>query len=153
MLRTLWLIKRGGVASMYASELKMQSDKEQLAKNPIRNFCKSLVRRIHPRYPSTPPDQDDAATASAPIETCQAVQDAANRVIQQGTFDWGSFSAFADGSIELERAGMRQRFRDFSELKRNLNYAWKDEESTSIGTSLRSCMLGPTPVPLALQAQ
>ena len=119
---------------MYDSELKIPADKKQLVKNPIRSFCKSLVRRIHPRYPSTPPDQDDAATASAPIETCQPVQDAINRVTQQGTFDWGSFSAFEDGSIELERAGVRQRFRNFSELKRNLNYAWQDEESGSTGT-------------------
>ena len=108
---------------MYDSELKIPADKKQLVKNPIRSFCKSLVRRIHPRYPSTPPDQDDAATASAPA-----------RVTQQGTFDWGSFSAFEDGSIELERAGVRQRFRNFSELKRNLNYAWQDEVSASTGT-------------------
>ena len=79
------------------------------------------------RYPSTPPDQHDAATARAPIETCPPVQDALNRVTKQGTFEWGSFSAFEDGSIELERAGVRQRFRDFSELKRNLNPAWVDE--------------------------
>jgi hypothetical protein len=118
---------------MYASELKMQGDEEQLVKNPIRSFCKSLVRRIHPRYPSAPPDQDDVATAGAPIETCQP-EDAINRVIQQGTFEWGSFSAFEDGSIELERAGVRQRFRDFSELKRNLNHTWQDEESASTGT-------------------
>ena len=88
--------------------------------NPIRSFCKSLVRRIHPRYPSTPPDQDDAATASAPIETCQPVQDAINRVTQQGTFDWGSFSAFEDGSIEVEIAGVKQWFQNFSELERGL---------------------------------
>ena len=119
---------------MYASELKMQSDQEQLVKNPIRSFCKSLVRRIHPRYASTPPDRDDTASASAPVETCQPVPDAENRVVQQGTFDWGSFSAFEDGSIELERAGVRQRFRDFSELKRNLNCVWQDEESASSGT-------------------
>ena len=119
---------------MYDSELKIPADKKQSVKNPIRSFCKSLVRRIHPRYPSTPPDQDDAATASAPIETCQPVQDAINRVTQQGTFDWGSFSAFEDGSIELERAGVRQRFRDFSELKRNLHHAWEDEGTAYTGT-------------------
>ena len=113
---------------MYASELKMQGDEEQSVKNPIRSFCRSLVRRIHPRYPSTPQDQGDGATASAPIETFQPVQDAINRVIQQGTFDWGSFSAFEDGSIEIERAGVRQRFRDFSELKRHLHHAWQGEE-------------------------
>jgi len=119
---------------MYASELKMQSDQEDLVRNPIRSFCKSLVRRVHPRYASTPPDPYDAATASAPVETCEPVADAANRVIRQGTFDWGSFSAFEDGSIELERSGVRQRFRDFSELKRNLNPAWQGEECASSGT-------------------
>jgi len=119
---------------MYASELKKPSDQEQLAKNPIRSFCKSLVRRIQPRHASTPPDQDDAAAATAPIETYRPVQDASNRVIQEGTFEWGSFSAFEDGSIELERAGVRQRFRDFSELKRNLNCVWQDEESAITGT-------------------
>ena len=119
---------------MYASELKMHGDKDQLVKNPIRSFCKSLVRRIHPRHPSTPQDQDDAATASAPVETCQPAQDAINRITKQGTFDWGSFSAFEDGSIELERAGVRQRFRDFSELKRNLHHAWVDEGSADTGT-------------------
>lgn len=115
---------------MYASEIKMHGGKEQLVKNPIRSFCKSLVRRIHPRHPSAPPDQDDAATANAPIETCEPVEEAINCVVQQGTFDWGSFSAFEDGSIEIERAGVRQRFRDFSELKRNLNQTYVDEGRT-----------------------
>jgi len=119
---------------MYASELKKPSDQEQLAKNPIRSFCKSLVRRIHPRHASTPPDQDDAATATAPIENYRPAQDTANRVIQEGTFEWGSFSAFEDGSIELKRDGVRQRFRDFAELKRNLNHAWQEEESAITGT-------------------
>ena len=112
---------------MYASAQKMHGETKQFAKNPIRSFCKSLVRRIHPRYPSTPQDHDHAATGSAPVATCQPTQDAVNRVIQQGTFDWGSFAAFEDGSIELERAGVRQRFRNFSELKRNLKQAWEDE--------------------------
>ena len=119
---------------MYASKLKMHGDEEQPVKNPIRSFCRSLVRRIHPRHPSAPPDQDDAATAAAPIETCEPVQEAISRVVQQGTFDWGSFSAFEDGSIELERAGVRQWFRDFSELKRNLNHAWVDEGSADTAT-------------------
>ena len=119
---------------MYASELKMHADKEPSIKNPIRSFCKSLVRRIHPRSPSAKQDHDDAATATAPLETCQPIQDETNRVIKQGTFEWGSFAAFEDGSIELERAGVRQRFRDFSELKRNLNYAWQDEESAGTET-------------------
>ena len=34
---------------MYESALKMHGDQEQRVKNPIRSFCKSLVRRIHPQ--------------------------------------------------------------------------------------------------------
>lgn len=106
-----------------------RGDEEQLVKNPIRSFCKSLVRRIHPRRPSALPDQDDSATGGAPFESWEPVQEAINRVVQQATFDWGSFSAFEDGSIELERDGVRHRFRDFSELKRNLNHGCVDEGS------------------------
>ena len=43
-----------------------------------------------------------------------------NRVVIRGKFHWGSFSAFEDGSLEVERAGVKQQFRNFSELKRNL---------------------------------
>jgi hypothetical protein len=43
------------------------------------------------------------------------------RVVKQGNFDWGSFSAFEDGSIEVERNGVRQWFRTFSELKSSLS--------------------------------
>jgi energy-coupling factor transporter ATP-binding protein EcfA2 len=46
-----------------------------------------------------------------------------NRVTKQGRFDWGSFSAFEDGSIDLEMAGIKQRFRDFSELERSLKHS------------------------------
>ena len=106
-----------------------QGDEEQPVKNPIRRFCKSLLRRIHPRQPSALPEQDDAATATASIESFEPAQAAINRVVQQATFDWGSFFAFEDGSIELERFGVRQRFRDFSELKCNLQRGWVDEGS------------------------
>jgi hypothetical protein len=43
------------------------------------------------------------------------------RIVKQGNFDWGSFSAFEDGSIEVERNGVRQWFRTFSELKSSLS--------------------------------
>jgi hypothetical protein len=43
------------------------------------------------------------------------------RIIKQGNFDWGSFSAFENGSIEVERNGVRQWFRTFSELKESLS--------------------------------
>jgi hypothetical protein len=60
------------------------------------------------------------------FETCQPVHEPINGITKQGRFDWGSFSAFEDGSIEVERAGVRQRFRDFSELKRSLNHGLED---------------------------
>ena len=80
---------------------------------------------------------DKAAAASAQIENCETLHEPINRVAKQGTFDWGSFSAFEDGSIEVERAGIRQRFRNFSELKRSLNHRPGDEENTAAGTLRR----------------
>ena len=118
---------------MYDSERKSNGDERRLVENPIRRFCKSLVRRIHLRDPSAPQDDDKAAAASAQLETCETVHEPINRVAKQGRFDWGSFSAFEDGSIEVERAGIRQRFRNFSELKRSLNHRSEDEGSTAAG--------------------
>ena len=118
---------------MYDSERKSNGDERRLVENPIRRFCKSLVRRIQLRDPSAPQDDDKAAAASAQLETCETVHEPINRVAKQGRFDWGSFSAFEDGSIEVERAGIRQRFRNFSELKRSLNHRSEDEGSTAAG--------------------
>jgi len=39
------------------------------------------------------------------------------RIAKQVKFDWDSFSAFEDGSIEVEIAGVKQWFRNFSELE------------------------------------
>ena len=83
----------------------------------MRSFYKSLVRRIHLGEPR----DDEAAAAGTPVETCQPVHQPLHRVTKQGRFDWGSFSAFEDGSIEVERAGVKQWFPNFSELKRSLN--------------------------------
>jgi hypothetical protein len=116
---------------MYNSERKSNGDQEGLVENPIRRFCKSLVRHMHLRHPSARQDDDKAAAASAQIENCETLHEPINRVAKQGTFDWGSFSAFEDGSIEVERAGIRQRFRNFSELKRSLNHRPGDEENTA----------------------
>ena len=121
-------------ASMYDTELKLNGAEGRLVGNSIRSFCKSLVRRIHLRYSSAPQDQDKAAAASAHLETSQPAHEPINRVTKQGRFDWGSFSAFDDGSIEVERAGVRQRFRNFSELKRSLNHRSGDEGSAATGT-------------------
>jgi len=86
--------------------------------NPTRSFCKSLVRGIHLSRSSAMRDQNEVA-ADAP----GLGQPVHPRIIKQGQFDWGSFSAFEDGSIELERAGAKQRFRSFSELKSSLSQA------------------------------
>jgi hypothetical protein len=118
---------------MHDSERKSNGDREGLVENPIRRFCKSLDRRIQPRHPSAPQDDDKTTAASAELETCETVQ--INRVAKQGRFDWGSFSAFEDGSIEVERAGIRQRFRNFSELKRSLNHRSEDEGSAATETA------------------
>ncbi|HUS95781.1 MAG TPA: AAA domain-containing protein [Hyphomicrobiaceae bacterium] len=40
-------------------------------------------------------------------------------VIHQGEYQWGSFRAFADGSIEVETHGVRRWYRDFAELERS----------------------------------
>ena len=57
------------------------------------------------------------------FETDPPAQLPVNRIIKQGRFDWGSFSAFEDGSFEVERAGVTQWFRNFSELERSLKKA------------------------------
>ena len=87
----------------------------------IRRFCGSLARRIHLWRSRGTREQDEIAPSSAPLETGQPVQLPVNRITKQGRFDWGSFSAFEDGSIEIERAGVKQWFRNFSELERSLN--------------------------------
>ena len=119
---------------MYDSERKSNGDREGLVENSIRRFCKSLVRRVQPRHPSAPQDDDKTTAASAELETCKTVHEPTNRVAKQGRFDWGSFSAFEDGSTEVERTGIRQRFRNFSELKRSLNHRSDDEGSAATGT-------------------
>jgi hypothetical protein len=48
------------------------------------------------------------------------------RITKQAKFDWGYFSAFDDGSIEIERAGVKRWFRNFSEMKRSLNQMTKN---------------------------
>jgi len=120
---------------MYDSERKSNCEEEGLVENPIRRFCKSLVRRIQPRHPSAPQDDVKTTAASAELETCETVHEPINRVAKQGRFDWGSFSAFEDGSIEVERAGIRRRFRNFSELKRSLNHRSEDEGSAATETA------------------
>jgi hypothetical protein len=91
--------------------------KRRSVETSIRRFCDSLARGIHLWR-----EQDEVAPSSASLETGSPVQHPVNRITKQGRFDWGSFSAFEDGSIEVERAGVKQWFRNFSELKRSLKY-------------------------------
>jgi hypothetical protein len=87
----------------------------------IRSFCGSVARRIHLWRSRGTPEQDEIAPSSASLETGHPAQIPVNRITKQGRFDWGSFYAFEDGSIEIERAGVKQWFPSFSELERRLN--------------------------------
>jgi hypothetical protein len=100
------------------AEVKFEAAERGSAKS-IRSFCKSLVRRIHLGPPTARQEHDKTAAANAPRESHQPVP--VKRVTKHGSFDWGSFSAFEDGSIEVERAGVKQWFPNLSELKRSLN--------------------------------
>jgi hypothetical protein len=86
----------------------------------IRRFCGSLVRRIYLWRSSGTREQDEIAPPSASFETDPPAQLPVNPIIKQGRFDWGSFSAFEDGSFEVERAGVTQWFRNFAELERSV---------------------------------
>jgi hypothetical protein len=87
----------------------------------IRRFCGSLARLIPLRPRAGRHERDQVALPRASREAGPPVQPPVNRIIKQGTFDWGSFSAFEDGSIEIERAGLKERFLSFSELERSRN--------------------------------
>src|SRR5262245_3856741 len=85
--------------------------------NARPNFWKSLLG-FRPSQPSGGREQNEAAAADT-LELTTPVRE--TRIIKQGNFDWGSFAAFEDGSIEVERNGVRQWFRTFSELKDSLS--------------------------------
>jgi hypothetical protein len=95
--------------------LKFDAVKRGPVEKSIGTFFRSLAQRVH-LWPSAAKRQP-------------------NLVIKQGRFDWGSFAAFADGSIEIERAGVKQTFKNFSDLKRSLNYASKAGESATESTA------------------
>jgi hypothetical protein len=80
------------------------------------NFWTSLLRGGHLHQPNATVTESAAADDTAVTPSVQGP-----RIIKQGNFDWGSFSAFEDGSIEVERNGVRQWFRTFSELKSSLS--------------------------------
>ena len=111
----------GMYESTEASDAAVEAAKKGSAENSIRSFCKSLLRRIHSGRPGATREHDEVAAAHTPLEACQPIHQPIRRVTKQGRFDWGSFSAFEDGSIEVERAGVKQWFPNFSELQRSLN--------------------------------
>lgn len=104
-----------------ASAVKFKEAKKGSAENSIQGFCKSLLRRIHSRHPGATREHDEVAAARTPLEVSPPMNQPIRRITKQGRFDWGSFSAFEDGSIEVERAGVKQCFPNFSELVRSLN--------------------------------
>jgi hypothetical protein len=93
--------------------VKRKVAKKGSVKNSVRRFCRSLLRG----KPSVARKEDEASADAASNLP---------RITKQGKFNWGSFSAFDDGSIEIERAGVKQWFRNFSEMKRSLNQMAKN---------------------------
>ena len=97
--------------------------------NARPNFWKSLLG-FHPSQPSGGREQIEAAAAD---DSALALPVQEPRIVKQGNFDWGSFSAFEDGSIEVERNGVRQWFRTFSELKDSLSQTAESRRIASGG--------------------
>jgi hypothetical protein len=98
-----------------AREAKSEGTRRESVETPRPNFWTSLLRG---RQPNATREQNEADAEDTPALKSSAHEP---RIIKQGTFDWGSFSAFEDGSIEVERNGVRQWFRTFSELKDSLS--------------------------------
>jgi len=113
--------------STKARDAKSEGADGESVDNARPNFWKSLLG-FHPSQPSGGREQNEAAAADDP-----ALAPHAPRIIKQGNFDWGSFSAFEDGSIEVERNGVRQWFRTFSELKDTLSQTAESRSITSGG--------------------
>ncbi|HET7238709.1 MAG TPA: hypothetical protein VFI76_06770 [Terrimicrobiaceae bacterium] len=102
--------------STKARDAKSEGADGESVDNARPNFWKSLLG-FHPSQPSAGRERNEAAAD----DTALAPPAHEPRIIKQGNFDWGSFSAFEDGSIEVERNGVRQWFRTFSELKDSLS--------------------------------
>jgi len=101
-----------------ASDAKSEAASRTSVETARPNFWTSLLRGRHLSQPNATREQNEAADADEPAVTPSFQEP---RIIKQGNFDWGSFSAFEDGSIEVERNGVRQWFRTFSELKSSLS--------------------------------
>ena len=68
------------------------------------------------------------------------VQEPVNGAIRQSKFEWGSFLAFEDGSIEVEIGGQRQWYRDFP----NLSVVLPKRSIGAPTRSLHRCVDTPT---------
>jgi hypothetical protein len=110
-------------------DAKSEGAGAESANNARPNFWKSLLG-FHPSQSSATCEQNESAAADTPAVTSPVHEP---RVIKQGNFDWGSFSAFEDGSIEVERNGVRQWFRTFSELKSSLSHTAESRRIPSGG--------------------
>jgi hypothetical protein len=100
-------------------DAKSEDASAEAVDNTRPNFWKSLLG-FHVSRPRGRGEQNEPV---APDDSALAPPLHEPRIIKQGNFDWGSFSAFEDGSIEVERNGERQWFRTFSELKDSLSRA------------------------------
>ena len=103
--------------STKARDAKSEDAGAESVDNARPNFWKSLVLGFHLSQPRGGREQNEAAADDPAL--APPVHEP--RIIKQGNFEWGSFSAFEDGSIEVERNGVRQWFRTFSELKDTLS--------------------------------
>ena len=115
--------------STKARDAKSEGAGAESVDNARPNFWKSLVLGFHLSQPRGRREQNEAAAEDPAL--APPVHEP--RIIKQGNFDWGSFSAFEDGSIEVERNGVRQWFRTFSELKDSLSQTAENRRIPSGG--------------------
>jgi hypothetical protein len=114
--------------STKAREARRKGAGGESVDNAKPNFWKSLLG--FPSQPRGRREQTDVVAADDPVLAPRVHEP---RIVKQGNFDWGSFSAFEDGSIEIERHGEKQWFRTFSELKDTLSQAAESRRIPSGG--------------------
>src|SRR5262245_64242133 len=100
-----------------ASDAKSEAASRTSVETARPNFWTSLLRGRHLSQPNATREQNEAADADEPALSPPVHEP---RIIKQGNFDWGSFSAFEDGSIEVERNGVREWFSNFLDMKFSL---------------------------------
>jgi hypothetical protein len=90
-----------------------------IGSSPRTGDREPVLHRIHIRDQIT---TGESATASSRMETLRGLT-RDSTAVHSGTFKWGSFRAFNDGSIETEIAGTKRRYRSFAELERAHRYS------------------------------